>query len=191
MAGDGISGVLRGLPELREVLRGIVPKLRKKALREALRAGARVVQRGAQRAAPVLKASTFSGASALRRGVRRIGTMRRAIAVRTSKLSTRQGNVGVFVNVRPAKQGQRGAKNPNDPYYWRWQNFGWNPAGDDRSRAGKRERRRLNRSGAPKRKQGVRFLEAGAQLLRQALAVFVQEIGPRIARLNQGKNAQP
>jgi hypothetical protein len=191
MAGDGINATVRGLPDLKAALMSVVPKLRKKALRDALRAGARAVQRRARQATPVLKLSTESGASALRRGVRKIGTVRKAISVRTSKLSTRQGNVGVFVNVRPAKRGQRGAKNPNDPFYWRWLNYGWNPAGGDRSRAGRRERRRLNKAGVDKRKPGARFLEAGAQALRDALAIFTREIGPRIARLNQGKNAQP
>ena len=191
MAGEGVNATVRGLPDLREALRGVVPKLRKQALRDALRAGGREVQRAVQRITPVLKASTYSGSSALRRGVRRVGTVRKAIAVRTSKLSTRQGNVGVFINVRPAKKGARGAKNPNDPFYWRWLNWGWNPAGRDRSAAGKRERRRLNARGVGKAKRGARFLEGGAQALGRALAVFVKEIGPRIARLNKGKGARP
>jgi len=179
-----------GLPDLKAALASVVPKLRKRALRDALRAGARVVQRKARLATPVLKISTYSGISALRRGVRKMGTVKKAISVRTSKISTRRGDVGVFVNVRPAKGGQRGAKSPNDPFYWRWLNFGWNPAGD-RTRAGKRERRRLNRVGSAKAKPGARFLEAGAQALREALQIFTREIGPRIAKLNKGKNAQP
>jgi hypothetical protein len=191
MAADGIFAKVSGLPDLRKALAGIVPKLRKKALRQALAAGARVVQREARRAAPVLKLSTYSGASAVRRGVRKPGTVRKAISVRTSKLATRRGDVGVFVNVRPAKSGARGAKSPQDPFYWRWLNFGWNPAGGDRTAAGKRERRRSNAAGDPKVKGGYRFLEAGGRMLNQALAVFVREIGPRIAKLNQGKNAQP
>lgn len=191
MVGDGISVKVNGLPDLRAALRDVVPKLRRKALREALAAGARLVQREARRTAPVLKISTESGASALRRGVRKVGTVRRAISVRTSKLATRRGDVGVFVNVRPTKKGQRGAKSPTDPYYWQWLNFGWNPAGNDRSAAGKRERRRSNQRGDPKTKGGHRFLEAGARMLQAALGVFVREIGPRIQKLNGGKGAQP
>ena len=190
MAADGVSVKVTGLPDLRAALAGIVPKLRKRALRDSLRAGARLVQREARRIAPVLKATTESGLSARRRGVRKPGTLRKALSVRTSKLATRQGNVGVFVNVRPAKGGKRGAKSPDDPFYWRWLNFGWNPGGN-RSKAAVRARRRLNRSGAAKAKPGMRFLEGGARMLGAALAVFTKELGPRIAKLNRGKNAQP
>jgi hypothetical protein len=190
MADDGVSVKVMGLPEMKAALLAVAPKLRRKALAQALRAGGRAVQRRVRQATPVLKLSTQSGASALRRGVRKVGTVRKAIGVRTSKQASRRGDVGVFINVRPAKRGQRGARNPNDPFYWRWLNYGWNPGGD-RSRAARRERRRLNRSGAAKRKPGARFIEAGAQALREALAIFTREIGPRIARLNQGKNAQP
>jgi len=188
---DGLQVTVRGIPDLRAALAGIVPKLRRQALRQALAAGARLVQREVRRVPPVLKISTYSGAAAVRRGVRKPGTVRRAISVRTSKAARRRGDVGVFVNVRPARPGSRGAKNPNDPFYWRWLNFGWNPAGADRTAAGKRERRKLNNRGVAKAKQGARFLEAGARMLGQALRVFEQQIGPRIQKLNAGKNAQP
>lgn len=193
MAVDGIRVKISGIPDVKAALRDVVPKLRKKALRDALRAGARLVQREARRLTPVIKLSTQSGASAVRRGVRGIGTVKRAISVRTSKLSTRQGNVGVFVNVRPARAGQRGARNPRDPFYWRWLNFGWNPAsGPERtSAASKRQRRAVSAAGGDAVKGGARFLEGGARMLGQALQVFTREIGPRIAKLNQGKNAQP
>jgi HK97 gp10 family phage protein len=191
MAADGIFVKITGLQDMRAALLSVVPKLRRKALREALREGAKLVQREARRVAPVLKTTTYSGASALRRGVRTRGLLKRKISVRTSKLSTRRGDVGVFVNVRPAKGADRGAKSPRDPYYWRWVNFGFNPAGNDHSIEGKRERRRANERGDPKAKGGHRFLEAGARMLGAALQVFQREIGPRIAKLNRGKGAQP
>jgi len=193
MADDGIKITINGLPDLRAALAGIVPKLRRRALRDALKAGARLVQREARRTAPVLKTTTYSGASAVRRGVRAVGTVRKAISVRTSKLATRRGDIGVFVNVRPAKAGQRGARSPRDPYYWRWLNFGWTPAsGPGRyTIAARRDRRLRNARGDPKLRGGHRFLEAGARMLQQALAVFVREIGPRIQKLNAGKDAQP
>lgn len=212
MAGEGVNVKVLGLPDLKAALLAVAPKLRRKALREALRAGAGAVRAAARRAAPVLKTSTFSGASALRRGVRKVGTLRKAISVRTSKISTRRGNVGVFVNVRPAKgkktmrvqvyhqrgrlvsRGQfRGSSrdNPDDPYYWRWINFGWNPASGGNTLADKRRRRKINDMRSPKTKGGYRFLEEGAKALNRALEIFTREIGPRIAKLNQGKNAQP
>jgi len=190
MANDGVFVKIDGLPDLKAALRDVVPKLRRKALREALQAGARLVQREARRLAPVLKLSTESGASAVRRGVRTPGLLRRKISVRTSKLATRRGDVGVFVNVRPAKGAQRGAKSKLDPFYWRWVEFGWNPGGN-RSAQARRERRRLNRIGADRAKPGARFLQGSASMLGAALQTFVREIGPRIAKLNPGKGAQP
>jgi HK97 gp10 family phage protein len=155
---------VRGLPDLKAALREIAPKLRRRALRNALAAGARVVQKAMRDRTPVLKTTTYAGASAIRRGVRRPGTVQKAIAVRTSKLSTRRGDVGVFVNVRPARAGQRGARNPNDPYYWRWLNFGTTKMG------------------------GAGFVEHATKFLSQALAVFTRTIGPQIERLNRGRS---
>ena len=121
MQGDGITAKVRGLPDLKAALLAIPRELRRRALRTALAAGARAVRDEAKRRAPVLKTSTYFGSSAIRRGTRKPGTLQKAIVVRTSKLARRAGNVGVFVNVKPAKGGNRGAKSPNDPYYWRWQ----------------------------------------------------------------------
>ena len=104
-----------GIPDCKEALLALVPKLRKRILRNALASGARVYRDDAKRLTPILKT---------RSKYRNVGTVRNAIKVRTSKQSTRRGDVGVFVNVRPAKGGQRGAKNPNDPFYWRFLEFG-------------------------------------------------------------------
>jgi HK97 gp10 family phage protein len=152
-----------GLPDLREALRSIPDKLRKRALRTALAAGGRVVRGAARQAAPIIPAAALP----VRRGIRKPGTMRDAISVRTSKLSTRRGDVGVYVNVRPAKRGARGAKNPNDPYYWRWIEFG-------------------TKFAAPRP-----FLQEGAKKLGEALQVFIAKIGPQIAKLNKPKAPAP
>lgn len=177
---------IAGLPDLKEALAGIVPKLRVRALRNALAAGARVVQRTARGATPVIS----PGAVAVRKGYRKPGTVRNAISVRTSKAARQAGDVGVFVNVRPAKgarfkstsrsflgikvrqrqqvrASQRGAKSPNDPFYWRFINFG------------------------VKHIKGRKFLEAGAARLPEALQVFIKAIGPAIARLNRPKAPAP
>jgi len=95
---------------------------------------------------------------------RKPGTLRKAISVRTSKVARRAGDVGVFVNVRPAKAGQRGAKSPVDPFFWRFVNFG------------------------TVKMRGVHFLEAGAQRLGEALEKFKTVIGPQIQKLNGGKS---
>ena len=126
-----ISATIRGLPDLKAALRGIVPKLRVRALRNALAAGARVVQKEARAKTPVISPA----APAVLRGHRAPGTVKKAISVRTSKIARRSGDVGVFVNVRPAKGAvfrggvlvrakTKGAKSPKDPYYWRWLEFG-------------------------------------------------------------------
>lgn len=154
---------INGLPDLREALRSIPDKLRRRALRNALAAGARVVRNTARDAAPVIPAASLP----VRRGIRRPGTVRNAISVRTSKIARRSGDVGVYVNVRPAKRGQRGAKNPFDPYYWRWVEFG-------------------TKFAAPRP-----FLQEGAKKLGEALQIFIARIGPQIAKLNNPKGPQP
>lgn len=161
---DGLQAKVTGIPDLRAALAGIVPKLRVRALRNALAAGARVVQRVARGATPVISASSVP----VRKGYRTPGTVRKAISVRTSKLARRAGNVGVFVNVRPAKKGARGGKSPKDPFYWRWINWGT----DTGTRA-------------------AQFLEKGAAQLPQALQVFIAKIGPAIEKLNKPKAPPP
>ena len=100
-----IEAKVTGIPDPREALRGIAPKLRVRALRNALAAGARVVQKAAREATPIIRASAL----AVRKGYRKPGTVRQAISVRTSKTARRNGDVGVFVNVRPATSADNGA----------------------------------------------------------------------------------
>lgn len=182
-----IEAKVTGIPDLREALRDIVPKLRVRALRNALAAGARVVQRAAQGAAPVIRASALP----VKQGYRKPGTVRKAISVRTSKVARREGNVGVFVNVKPAKgavyrstttrgmfggkrrtrtlvrASQRGAKSPHDPFYWRFLEFGT---------------RHMRPFG---------FLQKGAERLPQALDVFKAHIAKSIEKLNRPKAPAP
>ena len=184
-----IEARVTGIDDMRRELASLVPKLRVRAIRQALAAGARIVRTAAQRATPVIGI----GEPAVQAGRRKPGTVRKAISVRTSKLARRRGDVGVFVNVRPAKAGQRGAKNPSDPYYWRWLQFGWNPASGPKrnSRAAKRERRRLNQIGAAKRVPGAKFLEAGAAQLGAALQAIMPKLQAAIAKLNRPKAPPP
>ena len=115
---------IKGADEAAAALRALPAKLRRGALRNSLAAGARQFRDAAKRLTPVLRTTTYSGASALKRGVRKPGTLRNAIRVRTSKRATARGDVGVFVNVVPAKSALKGANSPNDPFYWRFQEFG-------------------------------------------------------------------
>ena len=117
MAGEMVR--IEGLDNLKRKLAEVPKAMRKRVLRNALAAGAREVRDVAKRNAPVLTLGTSLNAP-----YRKPGTVKQAIRVRTSKADRRAGDVGVFVNVRPAKAGQRGAKNPNDPFYWRFLEFG-------------------------------------------------------------------
>lgn len=184
-----IEAKVVGIPDLREALRGIAPKLRVRALRNALAAGARVVRGAARAATPVIDA--FS--TPVRMGYRKPGTVRKAISVRTSKMARKAGNVGVFVNVRPAKKANRGSKNPNDPFYWRFLEFGTQARRrGERSMSVVNGRLRLRRhsanTGATK---AHKFLQRGAEMLPAALAVFLTKIGPAIEKLNRPKAPAP
>lgn len=165
MAGDTVQ--VKGLDDLKRKLEQIPKVLRRRVLRNALAAGAREIRDTARRNAPVL-----SIGRSLKAPYRKPGTVRDAIQVRTSKADRKAGNVGVFVNVRPlkgnkykrevrttlfggkrttwrlVKKSERGAKNPNDPFYWRFLEFGT-------------------------RKMAARpFLQRAAERLPDALAVF-------------------
>jgi HK97 gp10 family phage protein len=154
-----IKSTVTGIPDLKAALANVSAQLKRRILRNALAAGARVVRDDARRRAPVIAASALP----VRQGLRTPGTVKQAIVVRTSKQARREGNVGVFVNVRPAKAGNRGAKNRNDPFYWRFVEFGT----------------RFFRPGV-----GVQFLQRAADRLPQALQVFIAKVGPQIDKLN-------
>lgn len=184
-----IEAKVVGIPDLKAALAGIVPKLRVRALRNALAAGARVVQRAARAATPVISPAAL----AVRKGYRKPGTVQKAISVRTSKAARRAGDVGVFVNVRPAKKANRGAKSPNDPFYWRFLEFGTQARRKgERSRSVVNGRLKIRRhsanTGATK---AHKFLQRGAEMLPAALAVFLTKIGPAIEKLNRPKAPAP
>jgi hypothetical protein len=175
---------ITGLANATQVLRALPAKLRQRALRNSLAAGARVVRNESRRRTPVLKRTTLAGASALKRGIRKVGTVQRAIAVRTSKANRRAGDVGVFVNVKPLKNGS--ARNPNDPYYWRWIDKGWNPArgGERTTRAARRRAQAAGRTASAK--PGAFFMRAGAAKLPEALRVFETTLAPQVQRFQTG-----
>lgn len=151
---------LAGIDELVEKLRELAPAMRKRVLRNALSAGARLVRDEAKRNAPVLSSS-------IKAPFRKSGTLKAAIRVRASKTTRRTGDIGVFVNVRPAKAAARGAKNPADPFYWRFLEFGT-------------------------RKMSARsFLRPAADKLSDALAVFQLQVGRWIEKVNASGRVDP
>jgi len=118
---DGVFFRVGGMDDVVAALRSIPDKLRRRALRNALAAGGRVFRDEARRLTPALEKPEYMANGMIRRAP---GTVRKAISVRTSKIARRRRDVGVFVNVRPAKGALRGANKPFDPFYWRFLEFG-------------------------------------------------------------------
>jgi HK97 gp10 family phage protein len=174
---------IEGFEELARKLRELVPAMRKKVLRNALAAGARIIRDDAKRLAPVL-------GNAQNVPYRKPGTVLNAIRVRTSKVARKNGDVGVFVNVQPAKGAkyktttikfiglkiknrkqtrvsQRGAKSPNDPYYWRFLEFG------------------------TKKMSARSFLQPAAKRLDDALRVFQGQMAKWFSKVNTDGKVTP
>lgn len=160
MAGEVVR--IEGLENLKRKLAEVPKAMRKRVLRNALAAGAREVRDVAKRNAPVMTLGT-----SLKAPYRKPGTVKQAIRVRTSKADRRAGDVGVFVNVRPAKAGQRGAKNPNDPFYWRFLEFG------------------------TKKMPARPFLQRATSALPKALAIFEARIAKWIQETDRSGQVNP
>ena len=160
MAGDVVR--IEGLDEFKRKLAEVPKAMRKRVLRTALAAGAREVRDVAKRNAPVMTLGT-----SLKAPYRKPGTVKQAIRVRTSKADRRAGDVGVFVNVRPAKAGQRGAKNPNDPFYWRFLEFG------------------------TKKMPAKPFLQRATSALPKALAIFQERVAKWINETDRSGQVTP
>lgn len=175
---------LEGFDELAAKLRALVPAMRKRVLRNALSAGARLVRDEAKRNAPVLALSSKAP-------YRKPGTLKNAIRVRTSKSARRSGDIGVFVNVKPAKAAARGNKSPNDPFYWRFLEFGWTPASKRTGLATKRARRTSLRAGVARQIPGKKFLSNSASKLSDALDIFNAQVTKWINKTNATGKVEP
>ena len=160
MAGEVVR--IEGLDNLKRKLAEVPKAMRKRVLRNALAAGAREVRDVAKRNAPVMTLGT-----SLKAPYRKPGTVKQAIRVRTSKADRRAGDVGVFVNVRPAKSGQRGAKTPNDPFYWRFLEFG------------------------TKKMPARPFLQRATSALPKALTIFQERIAKWINETDRAGQVNP
>lgn len=173
MASDGISVNLEGVDELRKALAGAVLAIRTKAVRAALREAGGVITKQARLNAPILKHDMRRASP-----YRKPGTIRANIVTRPSKFARRGGDEGVFISVRPlrgkrqTKLGKAGSKNPNDPFYWIFQEFGWQP--------------RPSKTGArAARVPGRRFMTSAAESRgQQAIQMFMSRVIPQIEKLN-------
>lgn len=167
---------LRGFDSLAAKLREIPKALRRRVLRNALAAGGRIVRDEARRLAPVLQPG-----GAVRN--RTPGLVRNQLSVRTSKRARQAGDVGVFINVRPAqgakfrtrvtravglkirqrtlvRASERGANSARDPFYWKFLEFG------------------------TKKMRARSFLRPAAAKLPQALTAFQGAVGRWVAKVN-------
>lgn len=184
-SGHYFEAKITGFDDLAKKLREIPAALRRRVLRNALAAGARVVRDESKRNAPVL-------GNPMKAPYRTPGTVKNAIRVRTSKQARKRGDVGVFVNVRPApgakyktvttnafglkgfgvksrvktKESQRGAKSKTDPFYWRFLEFG------------------------TAKMHARPFLQAGAKRLPDALRVFTEKVSAWFEKTNSTGNIQ-
>ena len=179
MAADGVSVKIAGIDELKRALKYLPEKMRRQVLTTALRAGGRVVQKAARAATPVL---------ATPNAYRTRGLLRKKLSVRVSKASKRAGDVGVFVNVKPLKGG--GAKNPRDPYYWRFVAFGTKahtivPKTAKGLAFGGRVVKLVRHPGS----KPSNFMQAGADALPQALAAFESAAIPAIEKFLNKRGA--
>ena len=164
-----VSIELQGADDLIAELRSLPDKMRRQILRTNLAAGGRLVRDAAKARAPVLQG---------RDRRRRAGTVRDAIKVRTSKRDRKAGDVGVFVNVKPAAGASK------DPYYWRWIEFG---------RSAGMTRRKISGSGKQRKTIPVRvgaipaagFLAGAADQFPAALARIEAGFVRSVAKLNQ------
>jgi len=112
---------LEGIEELKRALQAMPGKIRAKAVRAALRKAGQVISRDAKARSPVLMQSV---------PYRTRGTVKRRISVRSSKFARQAGDEGVFIGVKPLRgkadtrrYGKASARNPNDPFYWRFREF--------------------------------------------------------------------
>ncbi|HJT63074.1 MAG TPA: HK97-gp10 family putative phage morphogenesis protein [Burkholderiales bacterium] len=186
---DGITTRIEGLADLKLAVEALKQDMRKRVVRGALRDAARPIVNRAKQRAPVLKTPSR---------YRTPGLLKRSIKVFSSKrYNGRDGTLGVFVAVRASKaklraSGGRGAKNPNDPFYWFWQEFGFTAVGRRRvgggrfTRPGRLEAR--VKGGSARRIPGLRFMRDGFEGGKgEALSVFQARIKTRIDQANQRK----
>jgi HK97 gp10 family phage protein len=129
-ASDG-NVQIAGLRELLQGLSDLPFELGKGAIYSALGGAGAVVRKEAQALVPQLSGTD----PAVLRGVRKPGTLKRAIRVSRSKINRgKNGLWEVIVRVKPLKRkqvskfksstGLRSVDNPDDPYYWWWVEFG-------------------------------------------------------------------
>ena len=121
-----------GLADLKLALKDLAAYLKKKVVRAALRDAAAPIRKAAIANAPVMNPwkviHTKKGPKRVETHPYRLpGTLKSSIITKASKrYNGKAGEIGVYIAVRKRKGlgGKPGARNPFDPFYWRFQEFG-------------------------------------------------------------------
>lgn len=122
--GDLVNVRINGLREIQAAMAELPRRVDKKVMDAGLLDGARIVRDDAKNRVPLLKEPDAR---------RRRGTLRRAI--RAGRVRPTQYAATVWVRIRQLSgrqrasfkaknRGAKGADNPNDPFYWRFVEFG-------------------------------------------------------------------
>lgn len=154
-----------GIEKLKFALENVEKKLRTRVVRESLKLGAKAVQKEIRKNVPLLKKDSKTK-------TRTRGLVKSKVSVRPSGVDKRKGDIGVFVNVRPAKGASLGAKSKKDPFYWRFINYGWSP-GNRKKKNKKGKLRTVKKAFYSIR--GARFMESGATKLPESLKIIEYE----------------
>lgn len=185
---DGIVTRIEGLADLKIAIEALKSDLRKRVVRGALRDAARPMVRQARTDAPVLKSTAK---------YRTPGLLKRSIKIFGSKRQNgRDGTIGIYIAVRGNKKliaaGGKGWKNPNDPFYWWWQEFGFTAVGRKKIGGGARHREgriaERVRGGTARKIPGKKFMTNAFESMKgAAVEIFEQRIAHHIEKANRRK----
>jgi len=156
---------LKGLDGIENALKSLEKKMRTKEVSAMLIKGAEVVKAEIKRNTPVMR----GGAKKNKTKTRTAGLVKKRVLIRKSSVDRRQGNIGVFVNVRPTKKENRGAKSRLDPFYWSFINQGWTP-GNRKKTTSKKKVRTIKKPTYSIR--GKKFMQSGAPKLSESLQII-------------------
>ena len=149
-----------GLSELRKQLLAFPQKVQRRALDKAMLAGARVIAAEARKLAPVRQAATWEGGRS--GGVTRPAgaTKRNIVAKRGQKRYATGADSYFIVGVRHGKTNTNATNSSGkrrkvssydlrgeDPFYWRFQEFGFTAVGRRAAQSGNQKRKRIRPTG--------------------------------------------
>jgi HK97 gp10 family phage protein len=169
-----------GLKEVQKSLYQYSQQLGDRVVIAALREGAKLMQKNARANAPKKK-----------------GVLRKGIVVKNSKINNgkRKETIGVFLTLKKGKKlvnddGKR-IRDPNDPYYGRFIEDGWNVRGKSRTGKGQRQEivsrfgRRTGRKSLPGLRDipGIKFMRNAFNSTKEASANLIVQAAERGAEI--------